>query len=343
MSWLYSQALVGDCSAPDCSAGDASAPSSSTPTGKRSSSRGKKTACSILSRSGRTFAISTDGRGVELWMSSLRASRVSPSASPESNGAKTTNETSGPTPSASFAKWDRDSRCWRTSQGCLHTLTLEPFSETWPRAGITCAGTVSRRQPLAPITGETGCGSWPSPMRKPGGGSVMDGGSNSRKAAKARGMWPTPNVPNRGPESPESKKRRPNSGGIDLQTAVKTCPTPTVGDAKSARNSTAQRNKLPPTGIHAGDTLVDYVEKFPTPSARDWKSSNASPETMERNARPLNELVTSGAGGQLNPTWVEWLMGWPLGWTDLQPLETGRFQQWCEQHGCCSGTVKGEA
>jgi hypothetical protein len=23
------------------------------------------------------------------------------------------------------------------------------------------------------------------------------------------------------------------------------------------------------------------------------------------------------AGGQLNPNWVEWLMGLPIGWTDL--------------------------
>ncbi len=39
------------------------------------------------------------------------------------------------------------------------------------------------------------------------------------------------------------------------------------------------------------------------------------------------------AAGTLNPTWVEWLMGWPLGWTDLKPLETGRFQSWLQQHG----------
>ena len=26
--------------------------------------------------------------------------------------------------------------------------------------------------------------------------------------------------------------------------------------------------------------------------------------------------------GKLNPTWVEWLMGFPLGWTDLEDLET---------------------
>ena len=31
--------------------------------------------------------------------------------------------------------------------------------------------------------------------------------------------------------------------------------------------------------------------------------------------------------------WVEWLMGWPLGWTDLKPLETDRFRQWLERFG----------
>jgi hypothetical protein len=36
---------------------------------------------------------------------------------------------------------------------------------------------------------------------------------------------------------------------------------------------------------------------------------------------------------QLNPTWVEWLMGWPLGWTDLRPSGTGKFQQWLHSHG----------
>jgi len=27
-------------------------------------------------------------------------------------------------------------------------------------------------------------------------------------------------------------------------------------------------------------------------------------------------------GGRLNPTWVEWLMGFPTGWTDLEDSET---------------------
>ena len=39
------------------------------------------------------------------------------------------------------------------------------------------------------------------------------------------------------------------------------------------------------------------------------------------------------AGGQLNPDWVEWLMGWPIGWTDLKPLGMDKFQQWLHLHG----------
>lgn len=35
---------------------------------------------------------------------------------------------------------------------------------------------------------------------------------------------------------------------------------------------------------------------------------------------------------RLNPEWVEWLMGWPIGHTGLKPLETGRYQEWLQQH-----------
>ena len=35
---------------------------------------------------------------------------------------------------------------------------------------------------------------------------------------------------------------------------------------------------------------------------------------------PNQSMEKINNGGQLNPTWVEWLMGWPLGWTDLKPL-----------------------
>lgn len=37
--------------------------------------------------------------------------------------------------------------------------------------------------------------------------------------------------------------------------------------------------------------------------------------------------------GNLNPQMTELLMGWPIKWTDLQPLAMGKFQQWLSSHG----------
>jgi len=78
------------------------------------------------------------------------------------------------------------------------------------------------------------------------------------------------------------------------------------------------------------DAIVRTVVKWPTPTAQD-AANNGGPSQHERNSKPLNAAV----GGSLNPTWVEWLMGWPIGWTSLRPLATDRFRQWLEQHGRC--------
>lgn len=80
--------------------------------------------------------------------------------------------------------------------------------------------------------------------------------------------------------------------------------------------------------------LAGAVKKWPTPNASDGAKWSAQTK-KERQAkgqqvRLCHEL---GAGGRLNPQWVEWLMGWPIGWTDLQPLETDRFREWLAQHG----------
>ena len=40
-----------------------------------------------------------------------------------------------------------------------------------------------------------------------------------------------------------------------------------------------------------------------------------------------------GHGGQLDPVFPEYLMGWPIGWTDCEPLEMGRFWKWLDLHG----------
>lgn len=73
---------------------------------------------------------------------------------------------------------------------------------------------------------------------------------------------------------------------------------------------------------------------WPTPCARDYRGVfraevGAARRLLSKRGIPLNEAV----GGLLNPEWVEWLMGWPIGWTGLKPLETGRLQEWLQQHG----------
>jgi len=39
--------------------------------------------------------------------------------------------------------------------------------------------------------------------------------------------------------------------------------------------------------------------------------------------------------GAPHPINAEWMMGWPIGWTDLSPLAMDRFQQWRREHGKC--------
>jgi hypothetical protein len=56
----------------------------------------------------------------------------------------------------------------------------------------------------------------------------------------------------------------------------------------------------------SGDGLETAVLRVATPIARDRKSGKASQATREKNSRPLSEQI----GGSLNPTWVEWLMGY---------------------------------
>lgn len=63
----------------------------------------------------------------------------------------------------SLARYDLDTSCWRTSQGCLWTGGSEPFSGIWPRSGLIRNGTAFRRRPLVPIISMIGFSFWPTP------------------------------------------------------------------------------------------------------------------------------------------------------------------------------------
>ena len=84
--------------------------------------------------------------------------------------------------------------------------------------------------------------------------------------------------------------------------------------------------------------MVDWVTKWPTPKARDYRIGD-KPESRrarmgqsgEWHSPDLNDVAAPG--GALNPDWIEWLMGWPIGWTALEPLDRVKFRQWLQQFG----------
>jgi hypothetical protein len=96
-------------------------------------------------------------------------------------------------------------------------------------------------------------------------------------------------------------------------------------------------------GKKAQTRLTDQVAmtpaRWPTPCARDYRSGMAKETLLRRQQESkrgvnLSEFMqrVSGTNGQLNPTWVEWLMGWTSEWTDLKPLAMDKFQEWQQQH-----------
>jgi len=83
----------------------------------------------------------------------------------------------------------------------------------------------------------------------------------------------------------------------------------------------------------AGITRGSGSGLWPTVTARDYKSESCSSEVKSaRDAHSRGKTLPWVLGGLLNPAWAEWLMGWPGGWTELEPLETARFQEWRQQH-----------
>jgi hypothetical protein len=69
---------------------------------------------------------------------------------------------------------------------------------------------------------------------------------------------------------------------------------------------------------------------WPTPCARDWKDSmskeKARGQFKKRDSPSLSLTIIKDNGGQLNPQWVEWLMGYPIGHTELNAWATAWFR-----------------
>ena len=162
-------------------------------------------------------------------------------------------------------------------------------------------------------------------------------------------MWPTPTAADHYKGNLRSSQQKPGSRhSLDLPSAAKLWPTPRANDAEKRGNFdvTNPRNGLPaavkiwPTPTvtdsknnagpsqftkgQGGRNLNVAADMFPTPTTgaghcggtghfqqlHKLKEQGVITEEERRN-------MSQGNGGQLNPEWVEWLMGYPKGWTDI--------------------------
>ena len=129
---------------------------------------------------------------------------------------------------------------------------------------------------------------------------------------KFSAIWPRAGTTRNGIAS----QRQPSAPLTDV-TGFTLLPTQTVNDSKNDGSpSQMRRNSL---------ALNSLVKLWPTPTARLGTQRGAQAKRYHNPDRSYDlddAVAASGQTGQLNPTWVEWLMGFPTGWTDLEHSET---------------------
>jgi len=117
---------------------------------------------------------------------------------------------------------------------------------------------------------------------------------------------------------------------MDLQRAVKLWPTATANDAKGSAYQYSRGDHSKPVM-----KLTGAARMWPTPTANEMRTMDkekliARREKCKATAQNGNgfgltlgnALTMDGASGQLNPEWVEWLMGYPIGHTACADSET---------------------
>lgn len=299
MSWHFSRALVEACSPADSSDGDRSAPSRSTNTTPMYWCGDRTTAPSPRFRSGTMSARLTVDHGEELLTSFRAAFPVRTSQSPEPETASTASAAgSGESLPASLARYDPGSRSWKTRQLLLFEDSTECLA-IFPRWGLMRDGELWALTTPEHLICARGSGFWPTPTAQ----DANNCGGPSQYQRKALSLAATVRIP-----------------------------TPTAKDANSSGSRNTASSKA-----HPGTSLTDWVRQdggkgrmFRTPDAYA-RGGAVSPESRKAGGHSVN--LQDQIGGKLNPPWVEWLMGWPIGWTALEPLATDKFQQWLVSHG----------
>ncbi len=188
---------------------------------------------------------------------------------------------------------------------------------------------------------------WPTPRTITGGAESADrkqelgrtesGGGDLQAAVET---WPTPRkqmahgVCKSRAENPALAKAEYRledvvaaRGGTSIPQIY---PTP-HGFSKDGISNGPSGNEL---GRAVNEKTRAEIQKWATPCQSDAEGrgySTTQGRSLLREAKAeQNEGQPSGVMGQLNPDWVAWLMGWPVGWTSMEPLDREHFDVWVE-------------
>ena len=212
--------------------------------------------------------------------------------------------------SESYAWYDPDTLSWKTWQRSL-IEGWTSFSGNFTKQGMMQNGQLYQQVLWEPVIREADGGSLPTPTatEAKGGGYKNVKYKNGRffRTNKQGVQW-----------------------GVRLTDAVLTLPTPTASDveggiAKDVQYKNGNFFRENKQGVRWGVKLRDAVSILPTPTARDYKDSgeNMNYKKAAKKGRLPGVIVESrstqtGKDTNLNPHFVEEMMGYPIGWTDLK-------------------------
>ena len=171
------------------------------------------------------------------------------------------------------------------------------------------------------IAVKEGMRTWPTPRgSNPGsrpnqkGGKVLAEEVEIAEGIRERGKKKHEKFPT--PTASEKSGINPKTGrGSGLSKHAKMFPTPTTQEVEHPEanlTDTGRRKTKDGKNSHSLN-LADTVKMFPTPSANE-DAAGTPQGKMQRMLGNCEEVRHTGTG-TLNPTWVEWLMGFPLEWT----------------------------
>jgi len=247
-----------------------------------------------------TFGCSIHPNTRDEWIASQRASLARTLARPEIAQALTRVRAAvcGPRSSALLASFDRDSCSLKMSQQSWGWDST-PCSPILPSWGSMLDGAVYELPMLERLTSETDGGAWPSPRVSDitAGRILNEDGNRTNRAGTM-------------------------TFGANLADTVM-WRTRAASDSILAGNSVNANLRRIEIGKQI--SLAAQVKMWPTPQASDTKARRKS-DSWKGDDLP-SKVHAAGTAGSLNPTWVEWLMGWPLAWTVSKHWATVKSQR----------------